>query len=171
MQVRAHVSPSKPRARYADDRVRRNPRVALMQSAQHGHCNDPGCHPGFPSQHEEIPVRPSPRTFLAALVLLPAIATADAGEPGAAIIVVDDGEVLYRGARGMANLELGVALAPDMVFRRASITKQFTCATVLLLEERGELPTPKPRCSDRHRGERALELSRVSRRARSWSRA
>ena len=68
----------------------------------------------------------------------------EANEPGAAIIVIDDGEVLYRGARGMANLELGVALEPDMVFRLASITKQFTCAAILLLEERGQLSVSDP---------------------------
>ena len=62
-----------------------------------------------------------------------------AGEPGAAVIVTDDGEVVYHGARGMANLELGVPLEPDMVFRLGSITKQFTAAAILLLEEQGKL--------------------------------
>ncbi len=67
-----------------------------------------------------------------------------AGEPGAAVIVTDDGKVVYHGARGMANLELGVPLAPDMVFRLGSITKQLTAAAVLLLEERGELAVGDP---------------------------
>ncbi len=62
-----------------------------------------------------------------------------AGEPGAAVIVTDGGKVVYRGARGMANLELGVPLDPDMVFRLGSITKQFTAAAILLLEEQGKL--------------------------------
>ena len=38
--------------------------------------------------------------------------------PGAAMLVMKDGEVVYRGARGMANVELGVELSPDQVFRR-----------------------------------------------------
>lgn len=59
--------------------------------------------------------------------------------PGATAIVVKDGEVLYRGARGMADLELGVALAPEHVFRLGSITKQFTAAAILLLAEEGKL--------------------------------
>ncbi len=59
--------------------------------------------------------------------------------PGAAIIVVKDGETLYRGAKGLANVELGVPLEPDMVFRLGSITKQFTSASIMLLEERGKL--------------------------------
>lgn len=61
--------------------------------------------------------------------------------PGAAFIVVKDGEVLYRGAKGLANIELGVPLTVDMVFRLGSITKQFTAASIMLLEERGKLKT------------------------------
>jgi|TARA_B110000438_G_scaffold295954_1_gene339859 CubicO group peptidase (beta-lactamase class C family) len=59
--------------------------------------------------------------------------------PGATIIVVQDGETIYRGAKGMANVELGVPLRADMVFRIGSITKQFTAASILLLEEQGKL--------------------------------
>jgi D-alanyl-D-alanine carboxypeptidase len=71
-------------------------------------------------------------------------ATYPADEPGAAVIAVRDGEVVYRGARGMADLELGVRLEPDMVFRLGSVTKQFTAAAILLLEERGELSVDDP---------------------------
>ena len=59
--------------------------------------------------------------------------------PGATIIVVQDGGTIYRGAKGMANVELGVPLRADMVFRIGSITKQFTAASILLLEEQGKL--------------------------------
>ena len=59
--------------------------------------------------------------------------------PGAAAIVMRDGEVLYRGARGMADLELGVALAPEHVFRLGSITKQFTAMAIMMLAEQGKL--------------------------------
>ena len=52
-------------------------------------------------------------------------------EPGAAIIVMRQGEVAYRGAFGMANIELGVPLEPEMVFRLGSITQQFTAAAIL----------------------------------------
>jgi CubicO group peptidase (beta-lactamase class C family) len=68
----------------------------------------------------------------------------DAEGPGAALLVVRQGEVLYRGARGMANLELGVPLSADHVFRLGSITKQFTAAAILLLEERGKLTVDDP---------------------------
>ena len=60
-------------------------------------------------------------------------------EPGATIIVIKDGDTLYRGAIGMANVELGVPLKPEMVFRIGSLTKQFTAASILLLEERNKL--------------------------------
>ena len=59
--------------------------------------------------------------------------------PGAAVLLVRDGEVLFRGARGMAELELGVALAPEQVFRLGSITKQFTATAIMMLAEEGKL--------------------------------
>ena len=61
--------------------------------------------------------------------------------PGAAVIVVRDNEVLFRSASGMAEMELGVSLSPENVFRIGSITKQFTAAGILLLEEQGKLST------------------------------
>lgn len=62
-----------------------------------------------------------------------------AGKPGAAAIVVQDGKVVLRKGYGLANVELGVPVSPDMVFELGSITKQFTAAAILLLQERGQL--------------------------------
>lgn len=59
--------------------------------------------------------------------------------PGAAAIVVKNNKVLFRGAAGLAEIELGVPLTPDSVFRLGSITKQFTAAGILLLEEQSKL--------------------------------
>jgi len=67
-----------------------------------------------------------------------------ADQPGAAVIVVKDGQVVYRKAVGMANIELGVPLQPDMVFRLGSITKQFTAAAVMLLVEQGKIGLKDP---------------------------
>lgn len=61
------------------------------------------------------------------------------GEPGAAVIVVKDGKVVHRKGYGMANLELGVPVEPDMIFRIGSITKQFTAVAILMLAEQGKL--------------------------------
>jgi D-alanyl-D-alanine carboxypeptidase len=91
--------------------------------------------------------------FTVLLVLLPLAAIADvakdldrifsesyaADEPGAAVIVIKDGQTVLRKAYGMADLEHGVALAPDMVFRLGSITKQFTAVAILMLAEEGKL--------------------------------
>jgi len=64
--------------------------------------------------------------------------------PGAAAIVVKDGQTIYRKAYGSANLELGVPLQPDTVFRLGSITKQFTAAAILMLAEQGKLALSDP---------------------------
>ena len=65
-------------------------------------------------------------------------------EPGAAVIVVRDGEIIYRKGHGMANLELGVPIEPDMVFRMGSIGKQFTAVAILMLTEQGKLSLDDP---------------------------
>ena len=62
-----------------------------------------------------------------------------AGEPGAAIIVRKNGRTIIRKGYGLADLELGVAVEPDMVFRLGSITKQFTAVSILMLAEQGKL--------------------------------
>lgn len=63
----------------------------------------------------------------------------DPAEPGAAVLVSRGGETILRDAYGMADLELGVELRPEHVFRIGSITKQFTAVGILLLAEEGKL--------------------------------
>jgi len=65
--------------------------------------------------------------------------TFKADEPGAAVLVIRDGKVILRKGYGLANIELGVPIQPDMVFRLGSITKQFTASAILMLSERGKL--------------------------------
>ena len=60
-------------------------------------------------------------------------------EPGISVIVVRDGKAVFRNGYGMANVELGVPIKPEMVFRLGSITKQFTAVAILMLMERGKL--------------------------------
>lgn len=60
-------------------------------------------------------------------------------EPGAAVIVVREGKVVFRKGYGLANVELGVPVEPDMVFRLGSVTKQFTAVAILMLAEQGKL--------------------------------
>jgi CubicO group peptidase (beta-lactamase class C family) len=44
----------------------------------------------------------------------------------------------------MANMELGTPLSADQVFRLGSITKQFTGAAIMMLEEQGKLAVSDP---------------------------
>jgi len=62
-----------------------------------------------------------------------------ANEPGAAVIVVKNGQAVFRKGYGLANMEIGVAIEPDMIFRIGSITKQFTAVSILMLMEQGKL--------------------------------
>jgi D-alanyl-D-alanine carboxypeptidase len=65
-------------------------------------------------------------------------------QPGAAAIVVKDGQVLLRAGYGMADLEQGIAIRPEHVFRLGSITKQYTGAAILMLVQEGRLTLDDP---------------------------
>lgn len=67
-----------------------------------------------------------------------------ADQPGAAVLVQRGDEVLLRRGYGMADLEMGVAIDPTMVFRLGSVTKQFTAAAVLRLAGEGKLALADP---------------------------
>ena len=54
-------------------------------------------------------------------------------------LVARDGQVVFDRAYGYADLEWDVPHATDSKFRIGSVTKQFTAAAILLLEERGKL--------------------------------
>lgn len=60
-------------------------------------------------------------------------------DPGAVILIAKDGKPLLRKAYGMADVEKGVALKVEDVFRIGSVTKSFTATAILLLEEEGKL--------------------------------
>lgn len=60
-------------------------------------------------------------------------------EPGATALAAIKGKIVYHKAFGMANLELGVPIEPDMIFEIGSITKQFTVVSILMLMEQGKL--------------------------------
>ena len=59
--------------------------------------------------------------------------------PGCAVAVVKDDHIVYAGAYGMANLELGVPITKDSVFGIDSMSKQFTGMSIALLALRGKL--------------------------------
>jgi CubicO group peptidase (beta-lactamase class C family) len=61
------------------------------------------------------------------------------GSPGCALGVYLDGAIVYAHGYGLANLEDVVPITPQTVFDVASIAKQFTAASILLLEHKGKL--------------------------------
>jgi len=61
-----------------------------------------------------------------------------------AVLVARGSDVLFSKAYGSANLEWDTPNTTDTKFRLGSITKQFTAACILLLEERGKLKTDDP---------------------------
>ncbi|HLJ47799.1 MAG TPA: serine hydrolase [Bryobacteraceae bacterium] len=60
------------------------------------------------------------------------------------VLVARGNEVLFNKGYGMANLEWDVPNSPSSKYRLGSITKQFTAACILLLEERGKLKLEDP---------------------------
>ncbi len=62
-----------------------------------------------------------------------------ANEPGLVVSVMKNGEVVYQKGVGTANLEYDVLISPSTVFQVASVSKQFTVFSVLLLEQDGKL--------------------------------
>jgi CubicO group peptidase (beta-lactamase class C family) len=60
------------------------------------------------------------------------------------VLVVDGDKVLLDKGYGMADLGWGNANAPDVKFHLGSLTKQFTAALVLLLQEDGKLKIDDP---------------------------
>jgi CubicO group peptidase (beta-lactamase class C family) len=56
-----------------------------------------------------------------------------------AVLVARGDEVLHQRGYGMANLELNVPNSPETEFRLGSLTKQFTAAAILQLQDQGRL--------------------------------
>ncbi len=66
------------------------------------------------------------------------------GVPSASIAVVTHGRLAYAKAYGTANLESGTPATADMRYAIGSISKQFTAAAILLLQQEGKLTLDDP---------------------------
>lgn len=64
-----------------------------------------------------------------------------------AILVARNGRPIIDTAYGMANYELDVPNTPATVYPIASLTKQFTAAAILQLQEQGKLKVGDPVCN------------------------
>jgi CubicO group peptidase (beta-lactamase class C family) len=64
--------------------------------------------------------------------------------PGCAVAIIRDGKVIYKRGYGMANLDHDVPIRTDSVFHVASMSKQFTAAAIILLEQERRLSFDDP---------------------------
>ncbi len=83
---------------------------------------------------------PAPEALVDAL-----FTEATAGEtPGAAVLVAQNGKVIYQKGFGFASLEHRVPITTETKFRIGSITKQFTASAILKLQDAGLLSVQDP---------------------------
>jgi len=59
--------------------------------------------------------------------------------PGASVTVIEKGKVLLAKGYGLANVEGKIPCTPETNFRLASLTKQFTAMSILILADRKKL--------------------------------
>jgi CubicO group peptidase (beta-lactamase class C family) len=64
--------------------------------------------------------------------------------PGCAVLVSKKGQVVYKKAFGIADLELNIPIQPEMVFEIASNTKQFTAVAIMQLVEQSKINLQDP---------------------------
>jgi CubicO group peptidase (beta-lactamase class C family) len=64
--------------------------------------------------------------------------------PGCALSVMRDHRIVYERGYGMADLDHNVPITPATVFHVASMSKQFTAASILLLAQEGKLSLDDP---------------------------
>lgn len=64
--------------------------------------------------------------------------------PGAAVLVIRNGEKVFERGYGMADVEAGTPVTSATNFRLASLTKQFTAMAVMMLVEDGKLRLDTP---------------------------
>jgi CubicO group peptidase (beta-lactamase class C family) len=59
--------------------------------------------------------------------------------PGCQLSISRNGQIIFTKAWGMADLESHVSLSTNSIFEAGSVSKQFTAAAILLLEQQGML--------------------------------
>jgi CubicO group peptidase (beta-lactamase class C family) len=64
--------------------------------------------------------------------------------PGASVMVIRDGAVVYKNAFGLANLEDRIPASTATNYRLASVTKQFTAMAIMILSDRKLLSYDDP---------------------------
>lgn len=59
--------------------------------------------------------------------------------PGCALAVIKEGHIIYKRGYGMSNLEYGIPISPSSIFHIASISKEFTAMSIVMLANQGKL--------------------------------
>lgn len=65
-------------------------------------------------------------------------------QPGASVLVFKDDKIVFQKGYGVRNIQTQEAIDPMTNFRLASVTKQFTAMSILLLAQRGRLKLEDP---------------------------
>jgi len=97
------------------------------------------------------PVAQPPRPPLVVVESLPQLTEqlsrwGASGQFTGGVLVARGDEVLFRQVQGYANRSLGTPLALNSRFRLASVSKQFTAAAILRLQDEGVLSVDDPLC-------------------------
>lgn len=71
-------------------------------------------------------------------------AEADTGAFIGNVLVAVDGDIVFENSQGMANYDWQIPNSPNTRFRIGSVTKQFTAASILMLQERGMVDIEAP---------------------------
>lgn len=89
------------------------------------------------------PRAPTPDPARIADAMLTALVEAN-GVPGMGAAVVRDGELLWAGSAGLRDVEAGLPVERDTVFRLASVSKLLTATAAAKLREEGRLDVDAP---------------------------
>ncbi len=89
------------------------------------------------AQTEPNPQAPMPSVSEQATALLEDWDLDDA--PGVAVAISLNGETVFASGNGIADLDYGIPITPDTVFKVASVSKQFTAFSIFLLQSDGLL--------------------------------
>ncbi len=65
-------------------------------------------------------------------------------KPGASVLVYQDDKIIFEKGYGVSNINTQEPIKPSTNFRLASVTKQFTAMSILLLEKRHQLSLEDP---------------------------
>jgi CubicO group peptidase (beta-lactamase class C family) len=93
-----------------------------------------GCGPSSSSSNQ-----PNPQSLSGTIDSLVQTEMQDSGVPGMTVALAKNGAMLYSRGYGVTDLSTGQATETTTIFEIGSITKQFTAALIMRLQEQGRL--------------------------------